>query len=147
MDETTGPGNGDLFVYLVQKKAVGIKLITSLKNLNAHRSENILDSSSKIISLDLPPTSRTNPSHNLQSSPPLPHPVTPKPNPQIHKSNQPIHQKLAPNRETPETKNYKLLLSIIKQVDHSSRSINWQLVAHDLGLQHAAAANLRWSCF
>jgi hypothetical protein len=48
-----------------------------------------------------------------------------------------------------EENNYKLLLSIISQMSTKGqlRGINWSLVAADLGLERAQAANLRWTRF
>jgi len=48
---------------------------------------------------------------------------------------------------TKAEKNLELVISILKQVDISGRTIDWQLVANDLGLEQATAANLRWCRF
>ena len=48
---------------------------------------------------------------------------------------------------TKAEKNLELVISILKQVDISGRTIDWQLVANDLGLEQASAANLRWCRF
>jgi len=44
-------------------------------------------------------------------------------------------------------RNYKLLLSIIKQLNVTGRTINWELVAKDLELEKGGTANKRWSRF